>query len=131
MADNIIVIFIDAISRRAAHRQIPETLKYMGEDKNNFYEFFRYHSIRKSTTENLLQLFYNSYDPEEKPELFTSSQEKKEIIFEKIKNQGYITAQASNLCQTKSLQYGGSIYDNFENSPMDHEGFALACDPTY
>lgn len=97
IAKNIVVIFIDAVSRRGAHRFLPKSLEQLSKTKENFYEFFRYHAIRKSTAENLLQFFYNKKHPAAYPEDFKDG-ELVPMVFEKIKNQGYITSSSSDVC---------------------------------
>jgi len=58
-APNVLVIYIDALSRATAHRKIPKTLdwfKKQGEDST--FEFFRYNTMDAYTVPNILEIIW-------------------------------------------------------------------------
>ncbi len=57
MADNILIVFVDTMSRERAHKLIPETLKYF-EERQNTYEFFKMNALYTRTFENAVGFLY-------------------------------------------------------------------------
>ena len=74
-SDNIIILYIDSISRNNALRKLKKTINFIekfitykgGYNKNfpeeNFhsFQFFKYHSLKGYTAENFPPLFYGNY----------------------------------------------------------------------
>ena len=112
--DNILFIFIDAVSKNHFRRKFPLTSsllsKYLitdinDDEKNNLnnisaYQFLKYNNFRPSTQVNVLPMFYGE----------SMKSQKGTSLIKYFKEKGYIT--------------GGS-------ESFDHENFAMFCDPNY
>ena len=126
--NNIIVIFIDTLSRAHINRKLPKLKawleKFMKYDIKDYinYQFLKFHSLGVHTLLNL------------KPFIFGESVLSPYGInkLKYMKEKGYITAQADNYCGTKPYQ----IRKSFDHSKVkfeyfDHELISLFCDPNY
>ena len=127
--NNIIVIFIDTLSRAHINRKLPKLkswlekfMKYDSKDNIN-YQFLKYHSLGVHTLLNL------------KPFIFGDSvlSSNGVNILKYMKEKGYITAQADNYCGTKPYQLRSNSFDhsNVTFEYFDHELISLFCDPNY
>ena len=126
--NNIIVIFIDTVSRAHINRKLPKLkawlekfMKYDSKDNIN-YQFLKYHSLGVHTLLNL------------KPFIFGDSvlSSNGVNILKYMKEKGYITAQADNYCGTKPYQLRKSFdHSNVTFEDFDHELISLFCDPNY
>lgn len=127
MSKNLIIIYIDAMSRQRAHFKIPETMKFFKEHKDETYEFYRYHGYSARTYENALMFLYGM----KVDELVGEPDAKKESIWEFWKKSGYITGHGTNLCESNIFEMGESVMKYVINNAADHEGMAPACDPNH
>ena len=126
--DNILLIYIDSISRVEFYRSLPRTASLLNSiyfkntnNKKNYssFQFFKYHSMAAWTCINVDPMFYgrNYY-----------KRYGDESIVKYLKEKGFITAQTINMC-TKEF-YDFEVEDkNLPFVQYDHENYALFCDP--
>jgi len=126
--NNIIVIFIDTLSRAHINRKLPKLkawlenfMKYDSKDYIN-YQFLKYHSLGVHTLLNLKPFIFG--------DSVLSSNGVNKLKY--MKEKGYITAQADNYCGTKPYQLRKSFdHSNVTFEYFDHELISLFCDPNY
>ncbi len=58
MAPNVVMIFIDTLSRRRFHELLPETVKFFEEREDSTNEYMRLHAFARRTFENVLGFNY-------------------------------------------------------------------------
>lgn len=133
---NVLILMLDSLSRQHFFRKLPKSTAYFNQFfgqrnskdnekiKHSAYQFFRYHGIRQHHMANLLALRYDDRETWEAKHSW-------ERFENNFKDEGYITAAASSLCEvdeydlnmtTKSKVYA-------DKRPMDYEFFGAACDP--
>ena len=130
--DNILFIFIDAVSKNHFRRKFPLTSEllsnYLITDKDNnennninAYQFLKYNNFRPSTQVNVLPMFYGE----------SMKSEKGSSLIKYFKDKGYITGGSENICHKELflLEEDRNEYVKFES--FDHENFAMFCDPNY
>ena len=127
-SNNILILFVDSISRASSLRQLNKTLQffekfisYEGGFNNNYpeekfhsFQFFKYHSFKGRTAGNYPRLFYGN------------RMEANNIVRmnKYFKENGYITNYCSHLCQKDNALTG---HNNTESELYDHQ--MLLCDP--
>jgi hypothetical protein len=127
-SNNILILFVDSVSRASSLRQLNKTLKffekfisYKGGFNENYpesnfhsFQFFKYHSFKGRTAGNYPRLFYGN------------KMEAKNIIRinKYFKENGYITNYCSHLCQKDNAL---TNHNNTESELYDHQ--MLLCDP--
>ena len=128
MFNNIILLFIDTVSRAHVNRKLPKLkewlekfMKYESEDFIN-YQFLKFHSLGVHTLLNIKPLIYG--------ESVLSPNGVNILNF--LKEKGYITAQANNYCMPEPYQMRPSFdSSNITNAYFDHELISLFCEPNY
>ena len=126
-SNNIMVLFIDSVSRANSIRHLKKTTKFIEQFmpfEGNFnkkfpneifhsFQFFKYHSFRLYTSYNFPILFYGQ------PKFST-----KILITKYLKENGYITGYTSDYCYKDNIR----LHNNFTlNEVYDHQ--FLICDP--
>jgi len=131
LVKNVLVIYIDALSRANALRKLPKTMKWFDSFTNNknpsadAFQFFKYHSIAPYTYPNLYEALYGKH-----PQDPTLSKAKPiESFVKQYQEKGFITGHATDFCQTSPLDIATD--EPILDTPYDHEGISLACDPHY
>ncbi|CDW73399.1 duf229 domain containing protein [Stylonychia lemnae] len=124
--DNLIVIFVDALSRQRAHFKMPETMKFF--KSQDTLEFYRFHGYHKRTYENALMYLYGMSVDDLGGDV---RENKNQSVVEFFKEQGYIVGHAGNLCESNVFEQGDWIMRYIKNSIADHESLSHACDPHY
>ena len=125
---NIMILFIDSVSRGNSIRELKNTLKFFekfmpyegGFNKNNpndryhSFQFFKYHSFEYHTSGNFPRLFYGN------------AREAKNIVLltKYFKENGYITNYNSDYCQKDNTR---TLHSLTELEVYDHQ--FLLCDP--
>ena len=127
-SNNIMILYIDSVSRKNAMRQLKKTMQFFemfmsyegGHHKNfpdeNFhsFQFFKYHSFRMFTPGNYPKLFYGNKKESKNLVLITKY----------LKENGYVTNYCSDECKKDNTR----TYHNLTKSEMyDHQ--MLLCDP--
>ena len=128
---NVLMIFIDTLSRNNFHRKYRHTKKVL--EKYNFknkassrlYEFFRLHSIKSYTFPNLAASSYGI-------EASDLSQHRKRIN-RYAEEQGYITAFGADFCAYCEAEVSKSKPKKFRKNEKNEffaflTGFELFCD---
>ena len=136
--DNILFIFIDAVSKNHFKRKFPLTSnllsKYLitnindeeNSEKNNLnninaYQFLKYNNFRPSTQVNILPMFYGDS---------MKSQQGTSLI-KYFKEKGYITGGSENICHKELFLLEEDKNKDVIFESFDHENFAMFCDPNY
>ena len=127
-SNNIMILYIDSVSRKNAMRQLKKTMKffemfmsYEGGHHKNFpnenyhsFQFFKYHSFRMFTPGNYPILFYGNKKESKNLVLITKY----------LKENGYVTNYCSDECKKDNTR----THHNLTKSEMyDHQ--MLLCDP--
>lgn len=126
IVDNVMVIYIDTLSRAAAMRRLPETMKTFEKMTPKMHQFFKYHSIGPYTLANMYPMFYGIPRPKT---VIPYAEEKKSFIHQ-YKNNGFITGRALSHCALSALNtYSDEKYYNqVDEEPFDHTGLGWACE---
>ena len=127
-SNNIMIIFIDSVSRRNSIRQLKKTVKFIEQfmpfnggynpkylnEKYHGFQFFKYHSFKNHTSGNFPRLFYGS------------DRDSKNIVLltKYFKENGYITNYSSDSCQKDNTR---TFHNLTESEVYDHQ--FLLCDP--
>ena len=130
-SENILVIYIDSVSRAYSIRKLKKTLnfieqfmsfkggynkKYPSENYHSF-QFFKYHSFKAYTRYNYMQIFYGN--------AFGSISSKKIVRINKYcKQNGYVTGYINDMCLREPTNTGHNL--DYEEIG-DHE--MIICDP--
>ena len=127
-SENIMILFIDSVSRGNSIRQLKKTLNFFekfmsykgGYNKNypgekfHSFQFFKYHSFIGCTHENYPQIFYGK----------SRKHTKLVLITKYLKENGYITGYACDICRKDGTR---TLHDFTYEEIHDHQ-MAL-CDP--
>ena len=127
-SDNILILFLDSVSRAGSIRQLNKTLNFFemfisyegGFNENNpnekfhSFQFFKYHSFEDRTAGNFPRLFYGN------------RRESKNILrmSKYFKENGYLTNYCSHLCQKDNSR---TLHEATISELYDHQ--MLICDP--
>jgi len=131
LVKNVLVIYIDALSRVNALRQLKKTMGWFNQHMNQqspdaeAFQFFKYHSIVPYTYSNLHEVFYGIH-PYDKA---LTKDKPLETFVKTFKEQGFITGHSSDFCQMNPLDIGRAKY--IRDIPFDHEAVSIACEPHY
>ena len=128
--DNVMVIYIDCISRQHFLRKMKKTsnfiekfMKYDNDLGFNSYQFMKYQSFAHWTTPNVMPMFYSSKTNLGQPV----------NVIKYFKENGYITGNSVNLCSKESLEFDPEEKSNYNIilDEYDNENIAMFCDPNY
>ena len=126
-SQNVMVLYIDSVSRANSIRKLKKTLKFVEQFMNfkggynkkfpteNFhsFQFFKYHAFKFHTSDNFPILFFGQL-----------SDLKKVIITKYFKENGYITGYAGDFCYKDNIR---TYHNSSLNEVYDHQ--FLICDP--
>lgn len=96
---NVLLIFLDTVSRQNFHRKYKKSTEFLRErhyskkGKSRVYEFFRLHSIQPYTTPNLVASSYGTVE-----DVVKKHDKKLKKITQYYKEAGYITGFGGDLC---------------------------------
>ena len=127
-SNNILILFLDSVSRASSLRQLNKTLKFVEnfisyeggynanypEQKFHSFQFFKYQSFIGRTAANFPRLYYG-YKREAK---------KITRINKYFKENGYITNYCGHLCQKDNAR---TLHNTTTSKLYDHQ--MLLCDP--
>ncbi|KUJ17417.1 uncharacterized protein LY89DRAFT_718117 [Mollisia scopiformis] len=132
---NIIILFIDAMSRAHFHRRLPltqhalELLTGSPSSTSTLYPLTRYHSIGINTTPNTRALWAG---------LPTSSLTTSFLpIWEQFQSHGYTSARVDPMCQDWTAYYDAGTFpssspsSSFISQKIAHEHIAFSCLPPH
>ena len=120
-SNNIMIIYLDSISRVHGIRQLKKTLSFferfmpLQSEKFHSFQFFKYHSFKYYTHGNYPKLFMNIF----------GKKKKKIRISYYLKKYGYITAFSNDMCSVNP--YSNLLAEFTKEELCDHE--FLLCDP--
>ena len=126
--NNIIVLFIDALSRAHINRKMPKFKKWaeklMQPESEDFinYQFIKFHSLGVHTPLNI------------KPAMFGESVLTANGIHvvNYLKEKGFITGQVDDYCSPEPYQLRPTFdHSNVTYGYFDHELISLFCEPNY
>ncbi|KAF9101415.1 hypothetical protein BGX27_011491 [Mortierella sp. AM989] len=121
---NVMVIFMDAVSRRQFYRKLAKSSAVVGSlDKTaqggpQLHEFFRYHAVGFNTDDNSRAVYSNTTQILDPPNL---------PIWKDFYEDGYITSRVEDNCDDWSAHYTGITTSQY----FDHELQAPFCLPPY
>ena len=125
-SNNIIILYIDSVSRANSLRQLKKTLNFFEKfmpyngaslkqsPTENFhsFQFFKYHAFKYSTPYNYPILFYGTLE------------RKKVLITKYLKEIGYVTCFSGELCAKDNAR---TIHNLTSEEVYDHQ--FIICDP--
>jgi len=140
--ENVLIIYIDALSRMQFFRKFPKTIKifeeyYIDKDKFNrnknnnkninnkkykinVYQFFKYQNFGKFTPPNVYPMFYG-----------VKFNNKGEHIIKKYIENGFITANLNDFCSRQVFSLYPNRLKKINNYYFDHEFNSIFCDPNF
>ena len=123
--NNILFIYIDAISRPEFVRSMKNTekfiSKYYNSTEKSFYQMMKYQNFIFFTQQNVNPMFFGE-------SMFNSNGTS---ILKYIKNKGYITGHSNNICTRQLYDIEDNYTENVIYESFDHENIAMMCDPNY
>ena len=124
MYKNVLIFFLDTVSRNHFKRKLPKTMKFLNSfskyetnpSKKNMtiFQFFKYNSLNFYTDPNLKAIYYGAK--------LKGNGTHFGIYF---KENGYITGRVNSYCGKESVR--GSDKQLFIHNIFDHEGLSLGC----
>ena len=128
LSNNILIIYIDSVSRQNAIRELKKTLEFFEKfmsyngginekypnEKFHSFQFFKYHAFEGCTGINYPFLFYGQY----------RKVEERYLINKYFKKNGYITSLANDLCSRDNTRNNNKFT---KDEIFDHE--FILCDP--
>ncbi|CAO3572089.1 unnamed protein product [Mortierella alpina] len=123
---NVMVMFMDAVSRRQFYRKLAKTSAVVASlDKTaqggpQLHEFFRYHAVGFNTDANSRAIYSNSSTS-------NGRDTPNPPLWKDFYEAGYITARVEDNCEDWSTQYTGVATSQY----FDHELQAPFCLPPY
>ena len=128
LAKNLMIIYIDALSRRHFMRKMKKTAAWIekfhnksGENKLTSYQFMKYHSVGYFTQINTVPAFLGKWWLEAGGNYYTKY----------WKEKGAITSQSVSFCGRELFDFENDQFRHMNWEPYDHENIALFCDPNY
>lgn len=122
---NILIIFLDTVSRSHFIRKLPKTMKFLNDfskyetnpSKKNMtvFQFFKYNSLNTYTDPNIRAIYYGS-----------TLKGNGTHFGNYFKENGYITGRVNSFCEkepTSSIDSSSLIIHHI----FDHEGLSLGC----
>ena len=122
---NVLVFFLDTVSRSHFMRKFPKTMKYLNDfskyetnssTKNmTVFQFFKYHSLDSYTDPNLKAIYYGA-----------TLRGNGTHFGNYFKENGFITGRANSYCGKEVINQGKDPF-SFIHHIFDHEGLSLGC----
>ena len=125
---NILIFYIDTMSRPHLERMLPKFYQYLGKFVHNdpdvqAYQFFRYHSVRYNTYENNHAMYYGTMG---------DFQDDTHNVFKHFSDSGYITALIRDQCEAESINLKpGHPTPTDRMYRWDHYATGFGCDSNY
>lgn len=123
--NNILFLYIDAISRPEFIRAMKNTekflSKYFNSSEKSFYQMMKYHNFIFFTQQNVNPMFFGE-------SMFNSNGTS---ILKYIKKKGFITGHSNNICTRQLYDIEDNYTENIEYDNFDHENIAMMCDPNF
>jgi len=127
---NVLVIFMDAVSRRHAFRKLPKTLETVekmhapssdgSKSGTRLFQFFRYHVVGFNTNHNTRALYTGNRTKDADHRTIVEDL----VVLTDVK---YMTLRAETNCEDWSSEYSGRA----TSEAYDHELLTPFCQPSY
>lgn len=131
LVKNVLIIYIDALSRRHFMRKMKKTAEWIEKfhhkgdsdpsQKLFSYQFMKYHSLGYFTQINTVPAFFGKWWLEAGGNYYTKY----------FKEKGAITGQTNEFCSRQVFDWENQLHKNLNFETYDHEHVALFCDPNY
>lgn len=125
MDKNVLLLYIDNMSRANFMRRMPKTAQWLARFVDNqesdytTYQYFRYHSVFYNTQYTTSALYFGEIE---------DVKDTSNNIFDSYSKNGYITGFFKDACEIKSAH----ITNPEAKLPeWDHFGGTITCDPNY
>ncbi|KRX04952.1 Alkaline-phosphatase-like, core domain [Pseudocohnilembus persalinus] len=146
LSDNIVVIYIDTLSRPQAHRKMKKTLEYFDKfafkpgmsqkQKQKIYdlgkrtfEFYRYHVVGQKTQPIVFRFIYGIKYIHKK---HNPPKQKADHLFKYFQDNGYIVGLSTNTCTMNCLLRTSYMRPDVNHqTTADHEFQQIIYDPQY
>ncbi|MES1909435.1 MAG: hypothetical protein MHM6MM_002170 [Cercozoa sp. M6MM] len=124
---NVLVLYVDAISRRHFIRKMPRSFKFF-EDRSRFgdadsdseaFQFLKYHSLGRWTSLNVVPMLFGDEDRGQAPP------KDPQPLSDRFKQNGYVTGFFQDFCESTASTYMKSNYR------YDHEVASPFCNEHY
>ena len=127
--NNILFLYIDAISRPEFIRAMKNTEKYLSKylskyfnsSEKSFYQMMKYHNFIFFTQQNVNPMFFGE-------SMFNSNGTS---ILKHNKKKGFITGHSNNIYTRQLYDIEDNYTENIEYDSFDHENIAMMCDPNF
>lgn len=129
LVDNVLLIFIDALSRPQFKSKLPlvyEWIERFFENKTSSietFQFFKYNSPIPNTQLSLGPILTGTH-PNKRDVV-------KKLIYTEFKDKGFITAHSIDFCTSIPFYYEHNDTDIFHWDNFDYEMFSIFCDPNF
>ena len=130
--NNVLIVYIDAISRNHFHRKMQKLAKYIepfmiynlneAEKEYSAFQFMKYNTLKGLTLPNIKAMFYGvSLDEGEGVNLVKY-----------YKEQGYVTGHTGTTCGKEIFSVNGLLQSqHLDYDDWDHENIAMFCDVNF
>jgi len=127
---NILIIYIDSISRPHFLRKMKRTSLFINRfynkanelnESHNSFQFFKYHNFKNITQFNTIPMLYG--------QSYYSNNGTHITHF--LKDIGYVTGYSNNMCTKEMYDLENDHLHHINFSIYDHELLSLFCDPNY
>ena len=126
---NVLVMFIDTLSRAHFFRKFPKTIDFLNQfskyepnyaKKNmTIFQFFKYHTLDTYTDPNIKAALYGAKIHGEGTHFVNY-----------FKNNGYIVGRVNAFCEKENI-FNKNNYSLYNHGIWDHEGLSLGCITTF
>lgn len=127
LAKNLMIVYIDALSRRHFMRKMPKTAQWIEKfhhtdhPKYASYQFMKYHSTGYFTQINTVPAFLGKWWLEAGGNYYSKY----------WKEKGAISSQSISFCGRELFDFENDQFRYMNWEPYDHEHIGLFCDPNY
>lgn len=125
LAKNILVLYIDSLSRADFRRKLPSFHSWIEKyyrssekESHESFQFFKYHGVGRYTLLNNVPAFWGTY---------SLQTEYGSFYLENYKQRGYVTGNAQNHCAKETV--ASDDINSIFYSNWDHELNGFFCDP--
>ena len=130
--NNVLIIYLDTLSRNHFLRKIHRVAKYIEpyfiynvnetEKKYTSFQFFKYNTLKGLTIPNIKPMFYG----------VNLTEPKGVNLVKFFKEQGYVTGHTGTTCGKEIFSVNSIIQSQeIDLDSWDHENIAMFCDPNF
>ena len=130
--NNVLILYLDALSRNHFLRKIHRVAKYIEpfliynlnetEKKFTAFQFFKYNTLKSLTIPNIIPMFYG----------VNLNEPNGENIVKYFKEQGFVTGHTGTTCGKEIFSVNSMIQSkDLDLNNWDHENIAMFCDENF